>query len=85
MSSKGLFEAGRGHLAEAGMGYGAHLKRATRVGTKMVTAGGACLVHGIFPSLFTTTATRTILRLNEELKHGPKHGKQEAPLLEFEI
>lgn len=76
--------AGRGHLSEAGMSYGAHLRRATRVGTRMLTAGGACLVHGVFPGVFRTTATNTITRLNEELK-AAKHGNQEPALLEFEI
>ena len=85
MSGKGLFGAGSGHLAEAGMGYGAHFKRATRVGSRMLAAGGACLVHGIFPGIFTTTATNTIIRLNEELKKGHKPGEQEPALLEFEI
>ena len=85
MSGKGLFGAGRSHLAEASMGYGAHFKRATRVGSRMLAAGGACLVHGIFPGIFTTTATNTIVRLNDELKKGHKPGEQEPALLEFEI
>lgn len=77
--------AGRGHLNETGMSYAAHLKRASRVGSRMLAAGGACMVHGLFPNLFCTTATRTILRLNEELKSGPAHGGREPALLEFEI
>ena len=85
MSSKGLLGAGRGHLAEAGMSYGAHMKRATRVGSRMLAAGGACLIHGIFPGIFKTTATNTIVRLNDELKKGHKPGQQEPVLLEFEI
>jgi hypothetical protein len=85
MSSKGLFRTGRSHLDEAGMGYGAHFKRAARVGSRMLAAGGACLVHGVFPSIFTATATNTIVRLNEELKKGHKPGEQEPALLEFEI
>ena len=85
MSGKGLFGAGRSQLGEAGMGYGAHFKRATRVGSRMLAAGGACLVHGIFPGIFTTTATNTITRLNEELQKGHKPGEPEPALLEFEI
>ena len=66
------------------MGYGAHLKRAWSIGGPLLVAGGACLVHGLFPSLFQTTATRTILRLNEEVKKShPTSG--EPFLLEFEI
>ncbi len=75
---------GRQHLEEAGMSYGAHLKRAWSIGGPLLVAGGACLIHGLFPSLFTTTATRTIVRLNEEVKKAPAHGGQPF-LLEFEI
>jgi hypothetical protein len=75
---------GRQHLEEAGMSYGAHLKRAWSIGGPLLVAGGACLVHGLFPSLFTTTATRTIVRLNEEVKKAPAHGGQPF-MLEFEI
>jgi hypothetical protein len=41
-------------------------------------------VHGLFPNLFQTTATRTIVRLNEEVKKAHPHGG-EPFLLEFEI
>ena len=75
---------GRRHLEETGMGYGAHLKRAWSIGGPLLVAGGACLVHGLFPSLFSTTATRTIVRLNEEVKKA--HPNSAEPfLLEFEI
>jgi len=66
------------------MSYGAHLKRAWSIGGPLLVAGGACLVHGLFPSLFTTTATRTIVRLNEEVKKAPAYGGQPF-MLEFEI
>ena len=85
MAGKRLLGNGRSHLAETGMGYGAHLRRATRIGTRMLSAGGACLIHGLFPGLFPTTATATIVRLNDELKAGAKHGLDEPVLLEFEI
>ncbi|MDB5667624.1 MAG: hypothetical protein JWL74_574 [Alphaproteobacteria bacterium] len=85
MSGKGLFGTGSGHLAEAGISYGAHFKRASRVGSRMLAAGGACFIHGIFPGIFTTTATNTIVRLNEELGKGHKPGDPEPALLEFEI
>jgi len=84
MAGTSLIGSGRTHLEEAGMSYGAHLKRATRIGGRLVGAGGACLVHGLFPGMFTETATRTIIRLNDEVKKGPPH-KGEPFLLEFEI
>ena len=75
---------GRRHLEETGMRYGAHLKRAWSIGGPLLVAGGACVVHGLFPSLFSDKATRTIVRLNEELKKAPAH-RGEPVLLEFEI
>ncbi len=75
---------GRRHLDETGMGYGPHLKRAWSIGGPLLVAGGACLVHGLFPSLFSDKASRTIVRLNEELKKAPAH-QREPVLLEFEI
>lgn len=66
------------------MSYGAHLRRAWKIGGALTLAGAACVVHGLFPGLFTDKATKTIVRLNEEVTHGPSHGG-EAMLLEFEI
>lgn len=76
--------AGRRHLGETGMAYGPHLKRAWRVGGALLVAGAACVVHGLLPGLFTDKATRTITRLNGELKAHPAKGA-EPVLLEFEI
>jgi hypothetical protein len=69
------------------MGYGAHLGRAWKIGGTLVAAGGACFVHGLFPSLFSDKASKTIIRLHEEVKHGAPQGSpgREPVLLEFEI
>ena len=75
---------GRQHLAETGMNYGGHLRRAWRIGGALLVAGGACIVHGLMPALFSDKASRTIVRLNEEVKAGAPHGTEPA-LLEFEI
>ncbi len=74
---------GRRHLAETGMSYGSHMRRAWGIGGALVSAGTACFIHGLFPSLFTDKATRTIIRLNEEVKHPAHSG--ETFHLEFEI
>jgi hypothetical protein len=52
------------HLDEVGESYGAHLAQAGRFGFKMIGGGLACLVHGVFPFLFTTTGSRTIRELH---------------------
>jgi hypothetical protein len=79
-----MASAGRRHLQETGMAYDAHFKRAWKIGGALLVAGGACLVHGLFPGLFTDKATRTIVDLNEEVKKAHAHGR-EPVLLEFEI
>lgn len=78
--------AGREHLAEAGMGYAAHRRRAWRIGSAMTFAGIACVIHGLIPGLFRETASRTIARLNREVLAGTGQQRQAPPaLLEFEI
>lgn len=77
--------AGRQHLEEADMAYGPHLKRAWRIGGALLVAGGACIVHGLLPGRFTDKATRTIVKLNDELKAHAPAGGPEPVLLEFEI
>lgn len=76
--------AGGRHLTETGMSYHAHRRRAWHIGGALLTAGAACIVHGLFPGRFTDTASRTITRLNEEIKAGHAPGA-EPFLLEFEI
>jgi len=55
---------GRAHLEAIGESYGEHRRFAFNIGWAMVTAGFACIVHGLTPALFTDTASRTIRRLN---------------------
>ena len=85
MSSKGLFGAGRGHLDEAGMGYGAHFKRAARVGTRMLAAGGARPAPRIFPGIFSAAAPHPLVKLNAGLKQGHNPGQQAPALLAVDI
>jgi hypothetical protein len=77
-------KAGREHLAEVGMSYGAHRRRALRIGSRLSVAGVACLVHAVLPGLFRDKASRTIESLNEEIKAATPP-QTEPVLLEFEI
>jgi len=52
------------HLLEAGEDYFEHMCFALGVGMMLVAAGLACIIHGIFPSFCTKTASRTV----DELK-----------------
>ena len=82
MSTTSLIQSSRSHLTEAGVNYFAHLQRATRIGGSLMAAGAACLVHGLLPGLFTTKASRTVIKLHEEIS---AHGPTETIWLEFEI
>jgi hypothetical protein len=60
------------HPAAVGETYGQHLAFATGTGTRMVLAGFACILHGIFPFLFERTGSRTILELHRSVTRGPR-------------
>lgn len=50
--------------------YFEHMGMATSFGTRMIGAGVACLLHGLFPFLFTKTGSRTITTLYTEMNEG---------------
>ena len=52
------------HLDEVGESYVEHMGVASRVGFRMIGGGLACLLHGIFPFLFSQTGSRTIRELH---------------------
>ena len=60
------------HPAAVGETYGQHLGFATGVGARMVLAGLACMVHGLFPFLFERTGSRTILALHARVTAGQR-------------
>lgn len=86
----GMMGDSRGHLAEAGMTYTGHMGRAFWIGSTLIGAGLACLVHGLIPSVFKTKASRTVIRLHEEVT-SPAHQSHshnqagDRMWLEFEI
>lgn len=47
--------------------YLEHMGVATSFGSRMVLAGLACFVHGLFPFLFTKTGSRTITALHTQM------------------
>jgi hypothetical protein len=64
------------HPAAVGETYGEHLIRAAWFGGRMMFAGGACLVHAVFPFLFVKTGSRAITELNARLVAS---GRTSAP------
>ena len=57
------------HPASVGETYVDHLGQASGFGSKLVFAGLACMLHGVFPFLFKHTGSETVRALNVELSH----------------
>lgn len=55
------------HPATVGESYFGHLLQAATFGLRMVFAGFACLLHGIFPFLFVTTGSDAMKALHEQM------------------
>jgi hypothetical protein len=60
------------HPAAVGETYGEHFGFATGVGSRMVLAGLACMLHGVFPFLFERTGSRAILALHQQVTSGAR-------------
>ena len=60
------------HPAAVGETYGEHLVFATGVGGRLMLAGIACLLHGIFPFLFERTGSRAIIDLHGRVTGGAR-------------
>lgn len=55
------------HPASVGESYFSHLGQAARFGQRMIRAGLACLIHGLFPFLFVTTGSEAVKALDAEM------------------
>lgn len=55
------------HPASVGKSYGEHARAASGIGVMLIVTGLACLVHAALPTLFKTTGSDTIRRLNDRL------------------
>ena len=60
------------HPKEAGETYFEHLKFAANSAIKLIFSGIALLVHSVFPFLFITTASKTVVALNKEIEERKK-------------
>jgi hypothetical protein len=60
------------HPATVGETYGEHLSFASGIGSRLILAGLACLVHGFFPFLFERTGSRTIIALHARVTGGAR-------------
>ncbi|GAB4181254.1 MAG: hypothetical protein OHK0024_20090 [Thalassobaculales bacterium] len=55
------------HPNEVGETYAEHFVVATGFGSRMILAGFACLLHGLFPFLFVKTGSNAIRELHERM------------------
>jgi hypothetical protein len=62
-----MIELFRDHPATIGETYSQHLRFATGTGAMMIVGGCACVIHGLFPFLFTSTGSRTIRALAQRI------------------
>ena len=63
-SIEGLFTK---HPHSVGESYLQHLRSAVAFGGRMIAAGVACMLHGIFPFLFVSTGSRTVRHLHDRM------------------
>ncbi len=80
------------HPRSVGESYTEHAATAFGFGTRMIGGGLACLVHGIFPTLFTRTASNTVKSLYGTMKSRQPAYQERPPAftepewqLEYEI
>ncbi len=55
------------HPRSVGESYGQHMASAASFGSRMIVAGLACCLHGIFPFLFVTTGSQTVRHLHDRM------------------
>jgi len=60
------------HPASVGETYGEHFAFATGVGSRLIAAGLACMLHAIFPFLFERTGSRAIIALHARVTSGAR-------------
>jgi hypothetical protein len=58
----------RAHPRSLGMSWASHGVGAIKIGTELIGAGCAAMVHAIVPGLFTDTAGKTVARIYEHIQ-----------------
>jgi hypothetical protein len=62
-----IFRSFSAHPRSVGESYLEHLESASFFGSRMIVAGMACMLHGLFPFLFVTTGSKTVKHLHERM------------------
>lgn len=55
------------HPKSTGETYFQHLRFASKNGFKMMCSGLACVIHSVFPFLFTQTASKAIKNIHQQM------------------
>lgn len=66
------------HPASVDETYVEHLGQASGFGGRLIAAGFACVLHGLFPFLFKHTGSETVRALNVELSHRRRMARGDA-------
>jgi uncharacterized protein DUF6356 len=61
------------HPASVGETYLQHLVTASGFAARLIAAGGACLVHAVFPFLFVKTGSGAIQELHRRMVTHRRH------------
>lgn len=67
------------HPASVNETYLEHLGSAWFFAFRMMSAGVACMLHGLFPFLFGTTGSTAIRQLHDRMVTNRTRHKNEAP------
>ncbi|WP_293380327.1 DUF6356 family protein [Phenylobacterium sp. SCN 70-31] len=62
-----MFKAFTDHPRAMGETYGEHLAKAWSFAGPLAAAAGACLLHGLFPFAFQTSASRRVRDLHDRM------------------
>lgn len=60
------------HPASVGESYLNHMFAAFGFGTRLISAGLACMIHGFLPFCFTQTGSSTVEQLHHEMIEARK-------------
>lgn len=70
-----MFKKSLDHLRSVNETYFQHMRFAVCIGTRLIGAGIAVIIHALFPAFFQYTASQTIFRLHDDMTSRLKRTK----------